>query len=67
MKQTLVLGIAGIVLFFLTQNIATPMAMVDQWTIWNALVFVATVAFFALGIIKGKARTILPFEGATNR
>jgi uncharacterized protein YpmB len=40
---SIILGIAGIVVFVLTENWSLPMAWVDRWTIVNAIIFVAQI------------------------
>jgi hypothetical protein len=50
-----ILGIAGILVFFLTQDLSLQMGTVDSWTIVNAALFVAeilTLFFFYLSIQK---------------
>ncbi|MCL2632118.1 MAG: InlB B-repeat-containing protein, partial [Coriobacteriia bacterium] len=37
---TIFLAIAGIVFFFLTENMRNPMILVDRWTIYSAIIFV---------------------------
>jgi len=37
----LVLGIAGIIVFLLTENLSLKMGLVDKWTIVNAILFIA--------------------------
>jgi uncharacterized repeat protein (TIGR02543 family) len=37
---TIVMGIAGVVVFLLTENMRLPMRLVDWWTIVNAIIFI---------------------------
>ncbi|MDR2719353.1 MAG: hypothetical protein LBC03_00920 [Nitrososphaerota archaeon] len=39
----LVMGIAGILMFLLTENMYEPMVLVDRWTIVNGAIFVVTI------------------------
>ena len=41
--SSIIIGIAGIVVFVLTENWSLPMAWVDRWTIVNAIIFVAQI------------------------
>ncbi|MCL2757398.1 MAG: hypothetical protein FWD43_04900 [Coriobacteriia bacterium] len=47
-------GVIAVVLFFLTEDITAPMTLVDNWTIWQAVVFVAQIAFTVLALYKKK-------------
>ncbi|MCL2477162.1 InlB B-repeat-containing protein [Candidatus Bathycorpusculum sp.] len=40
---SIILGIAGIVVFVLTENWSLPMAWADRWTVVNAIIFVAQI------------------------
>ncbi|MCL2477198.1 InlB B-repeat-containing protein [Candidatus Bathycorpusculum sp.] len=54
-----ILGIAGILVFFLTQDLSLQMGTVDSWTIVNAALFVSeilTLIFFYLSIQKDANR-----------
>jgi uncharacterized repeat protein (TIGR02543 family) len=44
---TIVLGIVGIVVFLLTENWHLPMALVDRWTIVNALILIVELVAIA--------------------
>ncbi|HBT96006.1 MAG TPA: hypothetical protein DEB24_08050 [Coriobacteriia bacterium] len=48
----IVLAAAGCVLFCLTEDMTLPMTFVDDWTIWQALVFVLVVFCVAIGFVK---------------
>jgi uncharacterized repeat protein (TIGR02543 family) len=50
------LGVAGIIVFFLTENMNNPMTMVDKWTIINAIIFVIELVAIAF-IFKRKKTT----------
>ena len=44
----LAMGITGVIVFLLTENIKLPMGLVDKWTIINAVIFIVeliTIAF----------------------
>jgi fimbrial isopeptide formation D2 family protein/uncharacterized repeat protein (TIGR02543 family) len=41
-----VLGVVGVLVFLLTQNLSQPMGVVDQWSVLNGVIF----AFEALGL-----------------
>jgi uncharacterized repeat protein (TIGR02543 family) len=47
---TLILAVVGIAFFFLTENIALPMVLVDRWTVVNAIILLLEMVgvFFAL-------------------
>jgi H+/gluconate symporter-like permease len=45
---SVILGIAGIVVFLLTEDMTRPMAMVDRWTIVNVIIFVVELIAIAL-------------------
>jgi len=40
---TVILGIAGVVFFCLTENIRLPMRFFDIWTVVNAVIFIAGI------------------------
>ena len=46
-------GIAGVVVFILTQDMSLPMAWVDIWTIVNLVLFVIVIIGMVLGIRRG--------------
>jgi uncharacterized membrane protein YbaN (DUF454 family) len=50
---TVAMGIVGIIVFLLTQNMKLPMAMVDKWTIVNAIIFIVEIIAIAF-IFKRK-------------
>jgi len=45
-----IMGVAGVVVFLLTENMKNPMALFDNWTIVNAILFVIGVAGARLAI-----------------
>ncbi|MCL2477764.1 InlB B-repeat-containing protein, partial [Candidatus Bathycorpusculum sp.] len=47
------LGIAGLIVFILTEDMTRPMALVDKWTIVNAIIFIVEIIAIAL-IFKRK-------------
>ena len=49
----IVAGIAGIIVFFFTQDMSLPMAWVDIWTIVNLVLFVIVIIGMVLGIRRG--------------
>jgi uncharacterized repeat protein (TIGR02543 family) len=51
-----ILGIAGIIVFLLTENTSLPMALVDQWTIVNAIIFIVELIAIALLIFNRKKK-----------
>ena len=51
---SLIAGVAAIVLFLLTEDITLPMIYIDAWTIWHVVIFAVLLAFFILGMVKGK-------------
>jgi hypothetical protein len=50
---TLALGIVGIIVFLLTEDMSRKMVLVDLWTIVNAIIFIAEIIAIAL-IFKHK-------------
>jgi uncharacterized repeat protein (TIGR02543 family) len=50
-----VLGIAGIIVFLLTEDMRNPMVMVDRWTIVNVVVFLAEILAIVL-VFKRKKK-----------
>jgi Mg2+/citrate symporter len=51
-----VMGIAGIIVFLLTEDMRNPMVMVDKWTIVNVILFIVEIIAVAL-IFKRKKTT----------
>ncbi|MCL2476226.1 InlB B-repeat-containing protein, partial [Candidatus Bathycorpusculum sp.] len=51
-----ILGIAGIIVFLLTENTSLPMALVDQWTIVNAIIFIVEIIAITLLIFNRKKK-----------
>jgi hypothetical protein len=37
------MGIVGIIVFLLTEDMCHPMCMVDKWTIVNAIIFIVEI------------------------
>ncbi|MCL2642273.1 MAG: InlB B-repeat-containing protein, partial [Candidatus Bathyarchaeota archaeon] len=60
----LVMGIVGIVVFLLTENMNYTMTLVDKWTIVNAVIFVVEIIAIAL-IFKHKKTTTTTTTTAT--
>jgi uncharacterized repeat protein (TIGR02543 family) len=50
----LALGIAGIIVFILTEDMSRKMAMVDMWTIVNAIIFIAEIIVVAFIFKRSK-------------
>ncbi|MCL2643471.1 MAG: InlB B-repeat-containing protein, partial [Candidatus Bathyarchaeota archaeon] len=50
---SVIMGIAGIVVFILTEDMTRPMALVDKWTIVNVIIFIVEIIAIAL-IFKHK-------------
>ncbi len=49
---TVISGIAGIIVFLLTENMSNPMVMLDKWTILNAVI----LALGVVGAVFSKKR-----------
>jgi predicted membrane channel-forming protein YqfA (hemolysin III family) len=47
-------GIAGIIVFILTEDMRLPMVLVDEWTIVNAIIFIAGVISYIFAIKRDK-------------
>jgi heme/copper-type cytochrome/quinol oxidase subunit 2 len=62
------LGIAGVVVFFLTQDLSSQMVMVDNWTILNAIILVLEIAsyVFAFAHSQGTKNTMNPLSVEQN-
>ena len=51
---TLIAGILGIIVFLLTEDIRLPMVLVDEWTIVNAIIFIAGIVGYAFAMKRDK-------------
>jgi len=51
---TVITGIAGVIVFFITENMSLPMRLVDWWTIVNAVILVLGVAGAMLAFKRKK-------------
>ena len=45
---TIVVGIAGLIIFFLTEDMTRQVVLVDSWTILTAVIFIVEVIFYNL-------------------
>jgi len=45
-------ALAGCILFILTEDWTLPMIWIDQWTIWQLIIFAVILVFFVVGLIK---------------
>ncbi|MCL2140471.1 MAG: InlB B-repeat-containing protein [Dehalococcoidia bacterium] len=52
---TIVAAIAGFVVFFITENMSYRMVWLDRWTIINAVILVAVLAFATLTFVHKKS------------
>ncbi|MCL2172495.1 MAG: InlB B-repeat-containing protein [Candidatus Bathyarchaeota archaeon] len=54
-----VMGIVGIIVFILTEDMSRPMVLVDKWTIVNAIIFIVELIAIALTFKrKNKTKTV---------
>jgi len=51
---SLIVSIAAVVLFILTENMSAPMILIDMWTIWQVIIFAVLLVFFLLGMMTTK-------------
>jgi hypothetical protein len=51
---TLIAGILGIIVFLLTEDMRLPMVLIDEWTIVNAIIFIAGVIGYAFAVKRDK-------------
>jgi len=51
---TLIAGILGIIVFLLTEDMRLPMVLIDEWTIVNAIIFIAGVIGYAFAVKREK-------------
>jgi len=51
---TLIAGILGIIVFILTEDMRLPMVLIDEWTIVNAIIFIAGVIGYVFAIKREK-------------
>jgi uncharacterized repeat protein (TIGR02543 family) len=52
-----IMGIVGIIVFLLTENMKLPMTMVDKWTIINAIIFIVEIIAIILTFKHKKGTT----------
>ena len=58
-------ALAGCILFILTEDWTLPMIWIDQWTIWQLIIFAVILVFFVVGLIKSKdTEEVEAYEGA---
>jgi len=51
---TLIAGILGIIVFLLTEDMRLPMVLIDEWTIVNAIIFIAGIIGYAFAVKRDK-------------
>jgi len=52
------LGIVGIVVFLLTEDVTYKMTLVDRWTVVDVVIFMVEIMVIALIIKRGNKDTI---------
>ena len=57
---TVIMGIAGLAVFFLTEDMTKLMVMVDYWTIVNAIIFILEAVSFAFAFKRNKSHDDTP-------
>jgi uncharacterized repeat protein (TIGR02543 family) len=63
LATAIIAGILGVLVFILTENMSNPMALVDVWTIANAIIF-AIEAVAMVFVFRTKADVIFEMNGA---